>query len=170
MTVLRLYKIISAVIFFLFIDMKYNAQPCGSCGTKKHERFRLLKKEGLHIDTNKVKVNGVYVNKYISETGAISYSFLRFFTNGKVFISCEYCGSINPSDFGNFNYGKFGEFKLEGDLIKMEVFATYPRYYYAYYEIKNYTLRYKYTQDRKRFGAAKLESTPELNYVFQTLR
>ena len=88
--------------FFLFITNTY-CQEIENCKCRSRN-FKLIKKEGLHIDTTLVKTNGVYIHKDtvidLQKIKRDRYSFCRFFNNGKVFFSCGYFNF----PFHNLNY------------------------------------------------------------------
>jgi len=158
------------ILFFLLFSAELFSQPCGICGSKKHDKYWLLKREGLQVDSNKVRFDGVYLNKYKDESGVWTYSYYRFLKDGKVFISCEYCSFPSLQEFKSYEHGRFGEYRIDLFVVKVEKFAPYPRYYYAYFHIDGDTLKYKYNKGRRRFGEGDARFAPYLKYSFQKVK
>ena len=57
-----MYMIISMLLLFIFVTSTVLTQRCNiGCNERTRFKFLLLKKEGVHVDTSKVKVGGVYI-------------------------------------------------------------------------------------------------------------
>ena len=128
------------------------AQPCAICNTKTQFRFKLLEKEGLHIDTSVVKIKGVYLLESYNENinmGKKTYNFCRFFSNGRVYISCSYCSFPTNSELNDLNFGRYGYYIVNGSNIKIETFEPYPRYYFVYCVMEGNILVSNGTSKRK---------------------
>lgn len=112
------------------------SQECPEyCNKRTKYKFKLLKKEGLKIDTTKVRVDGVYILE--SElNGQRRYRFLRFFANGRVYFSCAYCSPPSSDDLNNLNYGKYGYYVVNDSMVKTETFEPYLRYYFVFYKVQ----------------------------------
>lgn len=112
------------------------SQECPEyCNKRTKYKFKLLKKEGLKIDTTKVRVDGVYILD--SEINGLKrYQFIRFFTNGRVYFSCAYCSPPSNDEFNKLSYGNYGHYIVDNGRIKAETFEPYPRYYFVFYKIQ----------------------------------
>ena len=157
------------IVFSVLITLNCISQECGGCRNKKYYRFLLLRKEGLSIDTSLVKINGIYILESrlnpINE-GNSSYYYYRFFENGKVFMSCKYCSFPDSIQLHNLNYGDYGEYRIENNVLKIETFAPYSRYYLEYYEIIENEIVLKNYSSRRKRGKLKLEPATKLIFKF----
>ena len=132
-------------VFFFIIFWGLSAssfcQECSIwCNKRTKYNFKLLKREELRVDTGLVKVSGVYMISYELNQEK-KYSFIRFFDNGRVYFSCEYCSFPNEEELNNLNYGNYGHYTIKNGEIKAETFEPYPRYYFIFYSIgKDHTI------------------------------
>jgi hypothetical protein len=124
------------LIFLLLGSLNLMSQECPEyCNKRTRYKFKLLKKEGLKIDTTKVRVDGVYILE--SElNGQKRYQFIRFFKNGRVYFSCPYCRPPSNDELNNLKYGNYGYYVVNNGGIKAETFEPYPRYFFVFYIIK----------------------------------
>jgi hypothetical protein len=161
-------KYILIIILFISTNHTLLGQECyTNChSTKKNYNFKLLKKEGLNIDTNLVKVSGVYITKF--EGGMGTYEFIRFFENGRVFLSCGYCSYPTIEELNNLNYGDFGYYIIKDGEVKVEKFSSYVRYYYHFFDIENLKLIPNGNAQRKCIGEGKREASRIKKKVYYT--
>lgn len=159
-------------IFLLFIYLLYgitlHGQECSTCFKKKHFRFKLLKKEGLNIDTALVRTDGIYILRTTAnfEFGSDSvFYFYRFFSNGKAYMSCQYCSFPCSNELNDLGYGVYGEYKVEDSLVVIETFAPYARYYIKELTISNGVLVTNRTWLRRWFKPLKVPA-PTVKYSF----
>jgi hypothetical protein len=162
-------KYILIIILFISTNHTLLGQECyTNChSTKKNYNFKLLKKEGLNIDTNLVKVSGVYMTQ--TEGDSAEYQFIRFFGNGKVYFSCSYCSYPTFEELNNFNYGYYGYYIIKDGEIKVETFSSYVRYYYRFFDIENLKIIPTGSAQRKCIGKEKREPPRikgEVHYTF----
>lgn len=122
------------IIVCLQISLNIMGQECSTCNTRTKFNFKLHKREGLKVDTSLVKTNGVYISE-INTNGKTIYTFARFFENGRVYFSCDYCSYPSDKDFNNLKYGSYGYYIIKNGEVKIETFEPYPRYYFVYYKI-----------------------------------
>ena len=97
-------------------------------------------------DTTLIDINAIYVQKvhnavvgpYVIDT---SYSFIKFFKNGQIFLSIGYKHFPTIDEINNYNAGDIGYYKIVDDEIIAEVFRIrYPGSFwgcndYNYYKI-----------------------------------
>ncbi len=141
------------------------AQRCGTCNTRTHFKFRLIKKTGINVDSNYVKTTAIYVNTFMDDGNVMKYSFLRFFPNGKVYISCLYRSFPTNDELNDLTYGDYGEYRLDSTRLTIETHSASAGYYYQYYEVRRNEVLLSQTQLRKSFPfKAKLERAPEVSY------
>jgi hypothetical protein len=146
------------------LHVVFAQKPCDNCITKKKYNFKLIKKQGLRIDSTKVRLDGIYM---LSDSGSKkTYTFYRFFSNGRVFRSCNYCSIPDSSQLNDLNYGSYGYYRIDSNMIKIETFAPYPRYYFKYLKINGKEIEYSYTSDRQWKNNLTFYPTPHLRYVF----
>jgi len=128
-------KQIIRVTIFLSITVILSAdsvaQPCYEVRkSRTHFNFKLLKK-GVQIDTNKIRIDGVYIFSspcqnefyailYKNKCYDSTYSFFRFFDNGRVFFSSSYCSFPKEEEVNRLDYGSYGYYKVEGDTLIIE--------------------------------------------------
>lgn len=97
---------------------------------KKEIKFKLNKKPFLLIDSSIVSNKIRFVNiieeenrkDYKIVTSIKSYTFIKFFDDGRVFVSFPYLSFPNKVEFNNYSYGKFGRYIFNKNKIKIELF------------------------------------------------
>ncbi|WP_409205657.1 hypothetical protein [Flavobacterium sp.] len=146
-----------SLVFYLFVTNTY-CQEIENCKCKSRN-FKLIKKEGLQIDTTLVKINGIYIFKDsiidLKNIKRDRYSFCRFFENGRVFFSCGYFNFPHESDLNNLSYGYYGEYKIIKNQIIIESYSSYVGYILELYKIEG--LKIISTDFAKRSNKPKFE-------------
>lgn len=123
------------IILILGLNLTVFSQECSVwCNKRTNYKFKLLKKEELHIDTSLVRLSGVYMISY-DLSGQKKYRYIRFFDNGRVYFSCEYCSFPTEEQLNSLNYGEYGFYTINNGEIKAETFELYPRYFFIFYSI-----------------------------------
>jgi len=156
-------KRIATTIFMLYVINSSFAQPCYKVKkSRTNFNFGLLK-EGIHVDTNKIKVDGVYIVSYPCvqpmKCSDSVYSFYRFFKNGRVFMSNIYCSFPNKEELNDLEYGNYGYYKIDNDNLIVEARNSGGGgsfYYHDYFKIEeNNLIFYAYKKRIKTFPKQK---------------
>ena len=165
------YKLFLSAIYilsFLLAFTSANSQEFEGCHAKKKYRFEMLKKEGVHIDTSLVKTTGVYICKDsiidLDKKIRTTYSFYRFFDNGKVYRSCRYLSFPDEAELNGLNYGTYGEYKTEGNTLVMEGYSP-AGYMWHYFEVNSDTIISSGTKRRNSKSAMVADTWRSLKFV-----
>lgn len=129
--------IISLILsIILCVNLRISAQPCFSYKAKK-KRFKIVKREGIVIDTNKIKLNGVYLWKLnnVNSVKDTFYLFIRFFNNCRVFKSGPYCSCPTVLQLNDLTYGSYGQYMIKEDKLIIESYSGPGGYYYQYFDV-----------------------------------
>ncbi len=152
------------IFIFIFFSKIIEAQEIENCNCTP-KSYKLLKVNGIQIDTSLVKTNGVYIYKDIvvnlHNKKQTRYSFYRFFDNGKVYKSCGYYNFPNNKDLNNLHYGIYGEYKIIDNKILLESHSSYFGYTLELYNI--------YGLKIKRIKIAKRRKKPKFKKVINSL-
>jgi hypothetical protein len=116
----------TALLLFVFIQFSslVKAQRCGDFYNNKKQNFKLKNKFTLE-DSAKIKTTGVYLYTYIPESDSSKkiFKFYKFYEDGKVFISGEYCGFFpSQSDLKDTTYGGKSYYQIKGSKINIEAY------------------------------------------------
>lgn len=129
------YVIIIVIVTCCFLPT-IRAQQCADCNKRTHFDFELLEKEGLHIDTNVVRVDGVYFSEWeitnLEKKKVKQYYFIRFFSDGRMYFSCAYCSFPKAAELNDLNYGSYGYYSVKGNDVKIETYAEYAKYHFEF--------------------------------------
>ncbi len=97
---------------------------------KKVPKFTLAKYTSILADTSILSTKVVYIKtsseeerkgyKVVNKT--TSYTVMRFFDSGKVFISFPYLSYPSHAEANDFIYGKFGYYIIKNGKIKIELY------------------------------------------------
>lgn len=127
------------LLIILACSLHSNAQPCFSDKSERTKyNFKLLKK-GVCVDTNKVRIDGVYIMEHIMQAPLskkqyiTTYTFTRFFPNGRVYSSWSYCSFPTNEELNELQYGTYGYYKVDSNRIIKETYSQPAGYYYIYY-------------------------------------
>lgn len=124
-----IYFLITTIIFVF--GCKSIKNDCG----RDYINFKILKKEKLNTGT--LRFDGVYVWNYDIPNGTPTgrYIFIRFFENGRVYLSCTYDSIPTDEDFNSLNYGGYGHYSVLDNKVIIETYAGYVGYYYTYFAL-----------------------------------
>ena len=158
------------ILLLLLISTSIYSQKMDDCKTNPKNDFKLIKNEGLKIDTSIVKTKGVYVSKDsfldLDQIWKNRFSFIRFFEDGKVYKSCSYKSFPTNEDFKDFTYGFYSEYKVENGNITIESYAPWCGYFFEYYTIGQERIVRIGTSKRMFNKEPKMESRPNITYEF----
>lgn len=98
---------------------------------KKEKKFVLAKKKFTLNDTSIISQNAVYINileeqyreNYRVVKTTYSYTHMRFFTDGRVFISHPYLSYPSIEEFNDMTYGRWGYYIIKKGKIKIEYYT-----------------------------------------------
>jgi hypothetical protein len=119
----------SLLLFFLCcFCIQAVSQKCGCYIDPKKQHFKLRNKFKL-TDTLQVKVNGVYLYTYVNEVDSSKTisRFYRFYPDGRVFVSCDYCSHPTLKELQDITYGGFSWYRIRENSIEVEQFGA-PNY------------------------------------------
>lgn len=99
---------------------------------KKEIKYKLSKQAFTLNDTSIVSSNAVYVlmleeverKNYEVVKRSNSYTFMRFFNDGRVFISFAYLSYPSVEEFNDLSYGKYGRYILKDGEIIIEFYQN----------------------------------------------
>ncbi len=93
---------------------------------KKEKKFVLSKQLFVLNDTAIISPNNVYVNVLIGPPpqGNSFYTYMRFFNDGKVFVSFPYLRHPTIEEFNDMTYGKYGRYIVKDGEIKIELYMN----------------------------------------------
>jgi hypothetical protein len=164
-------KKITVFLIFLFLVTINHAQNV-PCNKRTKFNYKLLKKEGLHIDTAIVRVDGIYWIKdyYIdmNKEKKERFQFIRFFKNGQMYNSCMYYHFPNLQELNSLKNGYYSVYCVKDSIIKNESFRTWAGYFFVYWNVSNNEIQYIGTSKRY-FGNKNLSIEYSLHkpkYVF----
>ena len=91
---------------------------------KKEKKFELSKKQFALSDTTIISQNAVYVlSEYLCGQKCDSlYTYMRFFNDGRVFVSFTYLSYPSKKELSDFSYGKYGRYIVDNEKIKVELY------------------------------------------------
>ena len=77
-------------------------------------------------DSTVISVSAVYVSKqYLcAEKCDTLYNFMRFYSDGRVFVSFEYKSYPSVDEIKDDQYGKFGRYVVQMNQIKVELYQS----------------------------------------------
>lgn len=164
-----MYKFIIALFL---ISTFASAQKQDNCKTNMSRNFKLIKEEGLKIDTTVAKVKGFYLSKDsfldLDQKWKDRFSYMRFFENGKVYKSCTYLSFPTKADLEDLSYGFYSEYKVEDGRIVIESFAPSCGYLFEYYIIHDNTIIRIGTSKRKFNTKLNMKPSPStVSYEYQ---
>lgn len=122
-------KVLVSNILFFFIVI--------ACVSPNNYR---LKGRALNsIIFNVLDTTSVYESSLLDETGDSTYSFIRFFSDGRVFLSDRYSHKPQEVDFNSLKSGQKAYFDVvEKGNVRIEFYINgkdgYDYYYYKVYE------------------------------------
>jgi len=113
----QIFKNYFSVIVFLLLYT--------SCSPGWYVRkYKLIKKEGINIDTLKVRTDGIYLNKdFVYDTDKTvksRYNYIRFFNNGREYYSHEYHDFPTDENFNDLQNGGYSYYTIKDSLIISE--------------------------------------------------
>lgn len=156
------------IIFIFFISTLASAQKLDNCNTNLNRKFKLIKVEGLKIDTVLAKTKGVYISKDsfldLDQKWKDRFCYLRFFENGKVYKSCSYLSLPTKEDMEDLSYGFYSEYKVENEGIIIESYAPWCGYFFEYYVIKENLIIRIGTSKREFNKKIKIEPRNTITY------
>ena len=90
----------------------------------KKVKYKLSKQAFILNDTSIVSTNAVFVaSEYLcGEKCDTSYTFMRFFNDGRVFISFVYLSYPSAEEFNDLSYGKYGRYIVKEGEVIVEVY------------------------------------------------
>lgn len=94
---------------------------------KKEVKFHLSETPVELIDTSILTLKGIYLqSEYLcAEKCDTLFTYMRFFSDGKVYVSFAYLSYPTKKEFYDLSYGKFGRFIIEdSNKIKIELFMN----------------------------------------------
>lgn len=162
-------KRITILIIMLVFTFQAYTQPCFSYKSKRTKyNFKLLKK-GVHVDTNKIRIDGVYISEYRMQTPisnkeyVVTYSFTRFFPNGRVYRSWSYCSFPTNEELNELKYGTYGYYKVDSNRITTENYSPAGGYVYSFYIIEKDDCFVSYSTKKRESGIFKTKEIIEFN-------
>ncbi len=160
-------KNIVTIIFFLTvgIDNRCHGQPCGKYCTKEKFRFTINKKHAFHTDTSLVKTNGIYMCMPQSNDGTPRYKFIRFFENGRTYLSGDYCSFPMPDAIEDLKFGFYGAYTVSGDSVIVEMYGENGYGKTIFLPINNGLKETMYSK-RKLLGRSVFTPVPNNSYKF----
>jgi hypothetical protein len=99
---------------------------------KKPVKYKLSKTPFSLTDTLIVSSKAIYIGEFIEEEWenyevvkrSNSYTFMRFFNDGRVFISFAYLSYPSVKEFNDLSYGKYGRYLLKDGEIIIEFYQN----------------------------------------------
>ncbi len=96
----------------------------------KNQKFNLSKHPFKLEDTSLVSVNAYYIRineeqewkNYKMIKTVYSYSYMRFYPDGRMFCSFQYLSQPNKKELQDTTYGKFGRYIIENGKLKVELY------------------------------------------------
>jgi|GEM_PF-1398532 len=128
-------KKILVIVVLLFVNKLIVAQRAFTDNQLKNEfpkkavKYKLAKMPFELADTLSVSTNSIYV--YQRKTNPndpkhinipFSYKYMRFFEDGRVYISFAYLGYPTTAEFNDLGYGKFGRYLVNDNKITIEFY------------------------------------------------
>ena len=131
---------------------------------KKVPKFTLAKYTSILADTSILSTKVVYIKtsseeerkgyKVVNKT--TSYTVMRFFDSGKVFISFPYLSYPSHAEANDFIYGKFGYYIIKNGKIKIELYMDkWDGFYHKDYINPKYLKNCPF-----RYGIFKVKAAP----------
>lgn len=154
------------VLFYLVVLISiFGCKSIKNDCTRTYINFKLLKKE--KHNTGAIKFDGVYLWNFDIPNGEPTnrYTFIRFFENGRVYLSCGYDSIPNNEVFDSLNHGKYGHYTVDNNVVTIETYGGYVGYYFTYFLInKDYDLVSLGTKARR-----KSKNTPMVKNVYKSI-
>lgn len=100
----------------------------------KTYNFKILKKNDFNLDSTVVKTNGVYYSMRRNHSGDTTYSFMRFFENGRYFSGGSRNEFPNNEKLNGIKCGSYGRYILKNDTIIIENHNASAGYVFHYYK------------------------------------
>ena len=93
---------------------------------KKEKKFILSKELFTLSDTFFVSPKVVFVSSEFlcGQKCDYLFTYMRFFTDGKVFVSFPYLSYPNIQEFNDLTYGKYGRYVIKDGHIKIELYMN----------------------------------------------
>lgn len=93
---------------------------------KGEREFQLSKQSFTLCDTSIISPNAVFVlSEYLCGQKCDSlHTFIRFFSDGKVFVSFPYQTYPKVHEFNDLSYGKYGRYIVKDGDIKIELYMN----------------------------------------------
>lgn len=88
-------------------------------------KFELAEQPFMLTDTAVVSANAVYTRSgyFCGAKCDSSFTYMRFFEDGRVFVSFSYLSYPGVAEFNDLSYGKFGRYRIEeGGILKVELY------------------------------------------------
>lgn len=115
-----------ACVTLSYAQREYSEETQLRYSPTKEIKYRLSKKEFILSDTSIVSSDAVYVNGayYCGKDCDSSYTFMRFYNDGSVFVSFPYLSFPNDEEISDMSYGKFGHYITDGESVKVELYMN----------------------------------------------
>src|SRR6218665_1103160 len=90
----------------------------------KKVKYKLSKQPFILNDASIVPTNAVFVSsEYLcGEKCDTSYVFMRFFNNGRVFVSFSYLSYPSVEEFNDLSYGQYGLYIVKDGEVIVEIY------------------------------------------------
>jgi hypothetical protein len=104
----------------------YSAEVQKSYLPQKELKFNLSKKLFALNDTSIISCNATYVlSEYLCGEKCDSlYTYMRFFNDGRLFVSFPYLSYPGAKEFNDLNYGRYGRYIVKDGIIKTELYIN----------------------------------------------
>lgn len=106
-------------------------------------RFKFFKKKHLEKTINAfvpsgLDTNAVYLTTdYIEGEKRNEYGYVRFFSNGVVFMSYDYRGKLSEAELNDLSYGRWGAYKImDANELIMEIYINESMTHFHYCSAK----------------------------------
>jgi len=99
---------------------------------RKEVKYKLAKMPFELSDTSFVSINAVYIlqlhetewKDYKRVDSTTSYTYMRFFNDGRVYISFAYLSYPTAEEFNDLSYGKYGRYVVKDGKITVEFYMN----------------------------------------------
>jgi hypothetical protein len=157
------FKILFCFCINIINNTVSSAQPCYSAyNKKKHYRFKNNKKT-TNVSTSDSKFKGVYIcskELLIDDSLKVSYKFYRFWDNGRVYISWDYCSFPDSTHINTLNYGNHGIYWIRNDTIIIETYSRMGGYSYQFLKKEKDVLTFIGT-GKRRYNPGIILTSPD---------
>lgn len=91
-------------------------------------KYELSKYPFKLSDTELISTNAIYIHKFfpvIQSQHDTSFSFYKFFSDGRIFASGTYLSVPNKEERVNYIYGYFGRYILNDSTVTIEIYSGF---------------------------------------------